>query len=137
MRTGSTYNAFFKGEHRREFAWFHVADSLPGLSIDARRAAHQVVEACRRGDPELVITMPARVAVLVNAAFPGLMARAMRLVNALLPSPGSDAGRESRSGWQSVSSIAPSLLTRLSDRATKENNELPAAAPRAISPPTL
>ena len=138
MRTGSTYNASFKGEHRREFAWFHVADSLPGLSIDARRAAHQIIEACRRGDPELVITFPARVAVLVNAAFPGFMARAMRLVNALLPSAGGDAGRDSRSGWQSTSSIAPSMLTGLADRATRENNEIPPGAmPRAISPPAL
>jgi len=125
MRTGSTYNAWFKGNHRREFAWFHLADSLPGLSIDARRAARQVIEACRRGDPELVITLPARLAVLLNAVFPNTLARAMRVVNALLPAPAADRHIEARSGWQSVSSIAPSLLTRRTDRATRENNEMP------------
>ena len=128
MRTGSTYNALFKGRHRREFTWFHVADSLPGISIDARRAARQVIEACRRGDPELVITQAARCAVVMNAMFPNLVARTMRLVNAFLPSPDPYAGTESRSGWQSMSSIAPSVLTRMADRATVENNEIPGQA---------
>jgi NAD(P)-dependent dehydrogenase (short-subunit alcohol dehydrogenase family) len=125
MRTGSTYNAWFKGKHRHEFAWFHVADSLPVLSIDARRAARQVIEACRRGDPELVITQPARFAVLMHALFPNAVARAMRLVNAVLPSPAPQHGIESRSGWQSMSAIAPSILTRLADEATRANNEVP------------
>jgi NAD(P)-dependent dehydrogenase (short-subunit alcohol dehydrogenase family) len=128
MRTGSTYNAWFKGKHRNEFAWFHLAASLPGLSIDAKRAARQIVEACRRGDPELVITRPARLAVLMNAMFPNAFARAMRMTNALLPSPNRTGDVESRSGWQSVSSIAPSPLTRLSDRAMRENNEMPATS---------
>jgi short-subunit dehydrogenase len=126
MRTGSTYNAWFKGKHRQEFAWFHVADSLPGLSIDARRAARQVIEACRRGDPELVISLPARLAVLMNALFPNAVARAMRLVNAVLPSSSPQGALESRLGWQSMSAIAPSILTRRSDEATRANNEVPA-----------
>jgi NAD(P)-dependent dehydrogenase (short-subunit alcohol dehydrogenase family) len=128
MRTGSTYNAWFKGKHRSEFAWFHVADSLPGLSIDARRAARQVIEACRRGEPQLVITRAARYGMLMNALFPNAVARALRLANALLPSPEPQAAVESHSGWQSVSTIAPSLLTRLTDRATRENNEMPGTA---------
>ncbi len=127
MRTGSTYNALFKGRHRREFTWFHLADSLPGLSIDARSAARQVIEACRRGDPELIITQAARCAVVMNAMFPNLFARAMRLVNAMLPSPDVHAGLDSRSGWQSMTRLAPSVLTRLADRATAENNEVPDA----------
>jgi len=74
MRTGSTYNAWFKGQHRREFAWFHVADSLPGISIGAPRTARQIIDACRHGDAELIITPSARLAVLFNAACPGTMA---------------------------------------------------------------
>src|SRR5262249_1627723 len=67
MRTGSTYNAWFKGRRRREFAWFHFADSIPGVSIDAKRAARQIVDACRHGDSELVITPAARLGILMNA----------------------------------------------------------------------
>ena len=50
MRTGSTYNAWFKGQHRREFAWFHIAAAIPGISIDAGRAARQIMDACRHGE---------------------------------------------------------------------------------------
>ncbi len=125
MRTGSTYNARFKGQHRREFAWFHLADSIPGLSIDAKRAARQIIDACRHGDAELTITTPARLAVLLNAACPETMARILSLTNWLLPSAGAEGGDEVRSGWQSVSRFVPSAVTRLADRASIENNELP------------
>ena len=54
MRTGSPFNAQFKGRHREEFTWFIVADSMPLLSIDAVSAARQIVDACRCGDAELV-----------------------------------------------------------------------------------
>ena len=37
MRTGSPFNAWFKGKHRGEFAWFAISGSAPVLSI-ARRA---------------------------------------------------------------------------------------------------
>jgi NAD(P)-dependent dehydrogenase (short-subunit alcohol dehydrogenase family) len=126
MRTGSTYNAWFKGNHRHEFAWFHIADSLPGVSIDARRAARQIIKACRYGDAELIITVPAKAAVLVHAAFPALVSSAMTLANRLLPGPDAESGAQSQSGWQSVSSIAPSFVTRQIDRATVENNQVPA-----------
>jgi NAD(P)-dependent dehydrogenase (short-subunit alcohol dehydrogenase family) len=125
MRTGSTYNAWFKGKHRREFAWFHTADSLPLLSIDVVRAARQIIEACRRGDAELTITLPARLAVLMKALCPETTAKLLTLTNRLLPAAGDAAGRKSRSGWQSVSRLAPSVLTRSADRATTENNEVP------------
>src|SRR5947207_4943379 len=41
MRTGSHLNASFKGDHRREFAWFSLGAALPIFSIDANRAARQ------------------------------------------------------------------------------------------------
>ena len=134
MRTGSTYNAWFKGQHRREFAWFHIADSLPGLSISAGRAARQIVDACRHGDPELHITPAARAAVLLNAVSPAATARLMGAINRLLPTPTlSPEGDEARTGWQSVSSVAPSRLTTLADRASAENNESPLDSARTSS----
>ena len=123
MRTGSPPNAFFKGRHRAEYAWFAALDASPLVSIDARRAARQILDACRHGDPELTITWQARLAVIANALFPGLMARALILTNRLLPAPAPGRGEERRTGWDSRSGWAPSLLTRLSDRATAENNE--------------
>lgn len=125
MRTGSTYNAWFKGQHRLEFAWFHISDSIPGISIDAQRAARQIIDACRHGDPALLITPAARLAVLMNGLSPSAMARVMTVFNWMLPEANDRGGDQPRSGWQSVSRAAPSRLTVLADRASVENNELP------------
>ena len=126
MRTGSPFNAWFKGRHRDEFAWFAISDSMPLASIDASRAAAQVVDACRHGDAELVISWPAKLAVIANAIAPEAVALAMNLANPLvLPTTSDDAGSERHSGWQSLSDWAPSRLTRLTERAAAQNNELP------------
>lgn len=125
MRTGSPFNAWFKGQHRAEFAWFTIFDSLPGLTVDGERAARRIVEACRHGDPELTTAVFARLAIVADAIFPSLMARSMDVMNRLLPAPGSGLGAEARSGWQSRSRWAPSPLTRLTEKATAANNEVP------------
>ena len=123
MRTGSHVNAFFKGDHRREYAWFSISDALPGLSTSARRAARQIVAACRHGDPRLTITLPARLATPLSRLAPDLMAGVMALAAQLLPAPEGRAGDVRRKGWQSFSTWAPSLLTRLADRAVSNFNE--------------
>jgi NAD(P)-dependent dehydrogenase (short-subunit alcohol dehydrogenase family) len=125
MRTGSPFNAWFKGRHRSEFAWFAIADSLPLLSIDGRRAASQIVDAMRHGDAELVVSWPARVAVALAALAPHTLARTMTFVNRILPGPTGVFGNESHTGWQSGSRWAPSTLTRLTERSAAENNEVP------------
>jgi len=128
MRTGSPFNAWFKGKHRDEFTWFTISDSIPVASIDGRRAAEQVIEAARHGDPELVITLPAKMAVIANAVAPELVASVMAAANTfVLPGRLDEAGNEAHSGWQSLSDWAPSKLTRLTERAARENNELPPA----------
>jgi len=124
MRTGSPFNAWFKGRHREEFAWFTVADSLPVVTVDATRAARQIVEACRCGDAELIVTWPAKLAVIANAVSPATVALGMRVTNALLPEPAGAEGDRAHSGWQSRSPWAPSRLTRSSERAAVENNQL-------------
>jgi NAD(P)-dependent dehydrogenase (short-subunit alcohol dehydrogenase family) len=125
MRTGSPFNAWFKGQHRAEFAWFVVSDSIPGMTIHAERAASQIVEACRYGESELVITWPAKMAVIANAVMPEGVAVLMDIANRLLPAPTDARGDEARSGWQSVPERLPSGLTRLTDQAAAANNELP------------
>src|SRR5437667_2444943 len=81
MRTGSPFNAWFKGRHRDEFTWFAISDSAPVLSIAGARAAEQIIDACRYGDAELVITWPAKLAVVANAVAPESVALAMSVVN--------------------------------------------------------
>jgi NAD(P)-dependent dehydrogenase (short-subunit alcohol dehydrogenase family) len=126
MRTGSPFNAWFKGNHRDEFTWFTISDSVPLISIDGRRAAWQVIDAARHGDPELVITVPAKIAVIANAVVGDVVAYAMALANSIvLPGAEPSAGTDAHSGWQSLSNWAPSFLTRTTERAARENNELP------------
>ena len=127
MRTGSTYNAMFKGQHRHEFAWFHLSNAIPGVSMSAVRAARRIVDACRHGDPAVILTPGAQLAVLANGISPSTTARLLTLANRLMPSPSAAHGLRSHSGWQSVSRYIPSSMTRLADRATVENNELPDA----------
>jgi short-subunit dehydrogenase len=125
MRTGSPFNAWFKGQHRDEFTWFAISGAMPAITVAGERAAAQIVEACRHGDAELVISWPAKLAVAANAAMPNAVAVAMEFANRVLPGPTDESGDLSHSGWQSHSKWAPSRLTRLSDHAAAANNEVP------------
>jgi NAD(P)-dependent dehydrogenase (short-subunit alcohol dehydrogenase family) len=128
MRTGSPFNAWFKGNYRDEFTWFTISDSIPLASIDGRRAAAQVIDAARHGDPELVLTLPAKLAVIANAVAPEMVALIMATANTtVLPAAVDGSGTDAHVGWQSLSDWAPSKLTRLTERAASENNELPHA----------
>jgi NAD(P)-dependent dehydrogenase (short-subunit alcohol dehydrogenase family) len=125
MRTGSIFNAWFKGSHRQEFAWFAVAGSLPLVSIDAGRAAKKIVDAAKHGDTEVVITWLAKLAAAAAGLAPALTARATGLANRLLPDAPEREDTRGFSGWQSGSAWAPSRLTQLSEQAAARNNELP------------
>jgi short-subunit dehydrogenase len=128
VRTGSHLNAFFKGAHEKEFALFSIANASPLLSISSARAARQIIEACRYGKAELVITPQARLARLVNDLFPTVVAEALSLLGRALPGPRDGRGDLLQRGWQSRSLLAPSLLTRAADKAAPRNNEQPQPA---------
>ena len=123
MRTGSPRHALFKGRHRAEFAWFAIADAIPGLSMDVERAARRIVDACHRGDPWLMLTIPARLAATVHDLLPGATIRLLALVNRLLPGPGG-IGRRAVRGRESESAWAPSLLTAAGERAARRQNQI-------------
>ncbi len=122
MRTGSPRHAIFKGRHRAEFAWFSVADALPGLSMDAERAARRIVEACRHGDASVVLGLPAKLAVALHALAPGVTADALGVVHRLLPPPGG-IGTTGAPGRESASAWSPSWLTALGERAARALNQ--------------
>jgi NAD(P)-dependent dehydrogenase (short-subunit alcohol dehydrogenase family) len=124
MRTGSHKNAFFKGQHRKEFAWFSLGAGNPLVSMGVDRAAGQILDAARRGQPELTITFAARMAVVAQALFPNAMADLMKLTARLLPRMPLQSDNKTYTGWESESPLSPSLLTRLADRATEIYNGL-------------
>lgn len=123
MRTGSPRNAEFKGQHRLEYAWFSISDALPLLSVSAENAARQIVRACKRGRAELVISVPAKLAVLFESLFPEAMYDVLAAVNQLLPAPGG-VGTERMKGRESESAWSPSWLTVLNEEAALRNNEV-------------
>jgi len=123
MRTGSPRNATFKGQHRAEYAWFSIGDSLPIVSIDAQRAAAQILRACQFGDAEIIVANSSNLTAVVPAFLPGLTTDILSLVNTLLPGMGG-IGQRSARGYESESAWSPPLLTSLSDRAAEQNNEL-------------
>lgn len=123
MRTGSPRNADFKGQHRFEYAWFSISDALPLLTVSAENAARQIVRACKRGQAELVISIPAKIAVKFDALFPEAMSQMLAAVNQFLPAAGG-VGTERVKGRDSTSSWSPSWLTVLNDKAAVRNNEV-------------
>lgn len=122
MRTGSPRNALFKGDNEAEYAWFSISDSLPFLSMNAERAGRRIVRACSRGDAEVVLSLPAAVAVKFQALMPGITADALALVNAVLPSAGKSETL-AKTGKQSVSDVSPSWITALNEHAAESHNQ--------------
>jgi short-subunit dehydrogenase len=123
MRTGSPRNALFKGQHRAEYAWFSISDSIPVLSISAESAARKIVSALQHGDAEVILSLPAQLAVRFHGLFPGLMAEVMSLTNHFLPGPGG-IGTHSVPGHESTSALSPSWATTLTEQAARRNNEM-------------
>jgi NAD(P)-dependent dehydrogenase (short-subunit alcohol dehydrogenase family) len=132
LRTGSHVNIEIKGRHQAEYAWFAAANAMPLLSMGAERAAHKILSACRHGDRTLNVGVPTKIAVAADALAPELVSDAMALANRFLPDP-APLLAEARTGWESRSRWAPSLLTRRSDRAVAHNNELRGHAPEELT----
>jgi short-subunit dehydrogenase len=123
MRTGSAGNAIVKGnEHQQEYALFALADSLPGLSIDVRRAARQVFNATRRGETDVIITYQAQILGRLFGAFPGLTTDLLSVVNRFLPS-GEGQGTARYTGKGSETPVSQSFLTGLNQKAADRYNE--------------
>ena len=98
MRTGSHIHATFKGDHSAEYQWFDWSRTIPFASISAERAARKILNACKRGKPNLVMPSSAYFIIAANALFPNLTARVMKIVNRSMPPRVSKSGDEARSG---------------------------------------
>ena len=122
MRTGSPRNATFKGQHRAEYAWFSISDSLPLVTVSAEKAARRIISACQRGEGEVIYPFQAKIAAIAEAIAPELTAKALSLINRMMPAAGG-IGTERVKGSESHSSLSPSWLTLLGDRAAKLYNE--------------
>lgn len=109
---------------RAEYSWFAIASSLPVMTISTERAARQILEACRRGDAELVITIQAKLAVLARTIAPELFSNAMSLVQDVLPHAVGGEGDVAEPGRSVGSDWAPSTVLASMYAAAAKNNEL-------------
>jgi NAD(P)-dependent dehydrogenase (short-subunit alcohol dehydrogenase family) len=123
MRTGSPRNALFKGNNEAEYAWFSISDAVPVISMNAERAARRIVRACIRGEAEVVLSLPAKLAVKFNALLPGITADIMSLANRVLPSA-QESDTTVKTGKQSFSDVSPSWVTALNEQAAENNNQV-------------
>lgn len=132
MRTGSPRQAEFKGQHRAEYTWFSISDSLPLISMSAERAARQIINACRFGKGEVTLSLPAKAAACLGALAPDTLSALLSLTNRLLPSPGG-IGQQTAKGLESTSRWSPSWITALTEAAARRNNEIaPPREPRGL-----
>jgi NAD(P)-dependent dehydrogenase (short-subunit alcohol dehydrogenase family) len=122
MRTGSYMNALYKGQHESLYSLFSVLANSPLTSMDAGRAARQIVQATRRGDAEFVVTNQAKLMSRAHGIAPGLFADIMGLVNHLLPQGGSS---EARLGRDCETGVSESFLTALGREAAREYHQPP------------
>jgi len=88
MRTGSYLHAEFEGQPPAEFTWFALGSTLPGISMDAERAARRIVRALKRGELEPILSLPAQVLARMHGLFPATVVGLLGLVNRLLPRGG-------------------------------------------------
>jgi NAD(P)-dependent dehydrogenase (short-subunit alcohol dehydrogenase family) len=123
MRTGSPRNAQFKGQHRAEYAWFSIADAIPGLAMHVQRAARRIVNACADGELIVVLTVPARLAIALHAVFPRTTLRLLGVAGRLLPAADGVGSRPVR-GRDSESRWSPSIVTRASQHAERRQNQV-------------
>jgi short-subunit dehydrogenase len=124
MRTGSPRNAFFKGQNEKEYTWFVLGDSLPGLSQSAESAARRIIDACRYGEPELITSLPAAIGARFHALMPRLSIELAAAVNRYALPEAGGIGAARVSGSESETPLTRSPLTALTQSAARANNEV-------------
>lgn len=126
MRTGSYVNVRLRGRHEEEFRWFAAMAATPLTSMQAGRAARQIIEATREGRAAITPLWQARAAQIAAALAPNVFATLTALVDRrALPSPASalegDVGRL-------AATVDPGAVKRvLSDQTRREHNQPDAA----------
>jgi NAD(P)-dependent dehydrogenase (short-subunit alcohol dehydrogenase family) len=128
MRTGSYLNATFKGDTEAESTWFALGATLPGVSMDAERAARQIVRAAKRGDAEVILSVPAWLLARLHGLVPGLTVDLLRLVNQLVLPAAEGDSQNAVSGHEALAherSAVLRTLTRLGRAAADRFGQHP------------
>ena len=125
MRTGSHRNAKFKGDEEKEFRWFSLGATLPGLAMNPQRASKEIVEAVKSGVSHRILSVPANVLTRAHGLMPEVTARLLSIANdTLLPSRG--RSYEAVSGQDAERRLDSKLHRAITGIAPKEELNQPA-----------
>ena len=126
MRTGSYLHAKFEGRAPQEFTWFALGSTLPGVSMDAERAARRIVRAIKGSEREPILSLPAQLLARVHGLLPGVVIGILALVNRALPR--GDGAEDSARGLELQRASGAGVLhlaTTLGRAAARRFHEYP------------
>lgn len=133
MRTGSYLKAKFKGDAKREFAWFGLFGNLPGFSVAANYAAHCVRRAVEDGRHVCTISLPAKILVACEALLPNTTRTMLAAANRfLLPEGGESKNAVGGHSLDPMFGWSFHMFTSLGRRAARTLNEELEPAPDVL-----
>lgn len=118
MRTGAHEVARFRGDARKEAAWFASAASIPVLSMPAARAARVLVDGVLAGRTHVRTPWWTHLATRVHGVAPSTTVRATQLAGLLLPRAGRTP-EPATEGRLVPRSALTSALTALGERSAR------------------
>ncbi len=123
LRTGSHVNATYKGQNEKEAAWFSTTASTPMLSMQAERAASQIINGFKQRRAQVVLSLLTEIEIKAAALAPGIGQEFLVLVDKMMPAPGG-IGKHSASGKESGATESDTELRVTGQGAATRNNEL-------------
>jgi hypothetical protein len=126
MRTGSYVNVKLRGRHADELRWFTAMSATPLTSMRADRAARIIVEGCRAGRATLTPGVQARLAIILNALAPNLVASLNAAVDRTLLPPPAEGVRADTA--RRATEVDPGLIKKILPGETRREYHQPQPA---------
>jgi hypothetical protein len=121
MRTGSYPNAIVVGELEKEYRWFSLGASLPGVAHSSEAAARKILQAVVEGRTEITIGLDTYLAARFVGVAPDAAQFLGHLANrAVLPKP---RGTTTPTSAQKIKPISFRPWQILSNWLTSTQNE--------------
>ncbi len=121
LRTGSYPNAIVVGDLEKEYRWFSLSSSLPGVAHESKAAAAKILAATREGRTEITIGRDAYLAARVHGLLPETVQAVASLADRfVLPRT---TGTTIPTPARRIRSLRSSLWQSLSRQLTQSQNQ--------------
>lgn len=121
MRTGAHVQVQFAGNAEKEYRWFALGATMPGISISARSAAKKIYAATVAGKAEITITPQAWLGARLVGLAPGASQAFAAAVSALVL-PDANGNKETVSG-ATLAEQHPGPLDSWSKKLVQQHNQ--------------